>query len=127
MPHPADLSPTERQLRARNAVDELGPYRDEHAVVRVRCGRSHHVATVFDTPMGVVYVSSVGPHAHGHRDFVDEPHHASRHGTTYADLLEGDPLTEDTVPAYCECGTHELSRAELRHAVDAHQRTIQLS
>ncbi|MFX0577875.1 hypothetical protein [Nocardia nepalensis] len=127
MTHPTDLSPAERQRRARHAVDELGRDRGEHTVVRVRCGRSHHVATVFDTALGAVYVSSIGPHAHGRRDFSDEAHHTSRHGTTYADLLDGDPFTEDALPAHCECGTHELSRAELRRAVDTHQRTVQLS
>ncbi|WP_228000265.1 hypothetical protein [Nocardia australiensis] len=123
----ADLSPAERQLAARRAVDDLGQGRDDHAVLRVRCGRSHHVATVFDTTVGAVYESSVGPHAHGHRDFVDEPHHASRTGTRFADLLDGDRFTDDLVPAHCECGSYELSRTDMRRAIDADQHTIQLT
>ncbi|MEV5837582.1 hypothetical protein [Nocardia sp. NPDC052112] len=77
--------------------------------------------------MGEVYESSVGPHAHGQRDYIDEAHHANRHGTRYTDTLRGDRFSDDLVPAYCECGMHELSRTELRHAIDAHRRTIQLT
>ncbi|MET7771028.1 hypothetical protein [Nocardia sp. NPDC005366] len=127
MSHSADLSPAERQHAARRAVEDLGGGRDAHAVLRVRCGRSHHVATVFDTALGAVYESSVGPHAHGQRDFVDEPHRASKHGTRYLDLLDADRFTEDSVPAHCECGNHQLSRTELRQAIDSGRHTMQLS
>lgn len=127
MSDPADLAPAERQLAARQAVDDLGHDRDDHALLRVRCGRSHHVAAVFDTAIGQVYESLVGPHAHGRRDFIDEAHHGSRHGSRFVDLLDGDGLTDDLVPASCECGTHELPRTQLRQAIDAHQRTIQLT
>ncbi|MTE16867.1 alpha/beta hydrolase family protein [Nocardia aurantiaca] len=127
MSHPADPSPTERHRAARHAVDELGQARDDHALLRVRCGRSHHVATIFDTAIGAVYESSVGPHAHGHRDFVDEAHHAAHHGTRYVDMLDSDILAEDLVPAYCECGSYELSRNEMRRAIDEGRHTIQLS
>lgn len=122
-----DLSPTERQDVARQALDDLGKERDDRALVRVRCGRSHHVAAVFDTAAGPVFESLLGPHAHGDRDFVDTGHHGSLHGTRYVDLLDGGHLAEDLVPARCECGIHELSRTELQRAIDAHQHTIQLS
>lgn len=123
----ADSGPAERQVLARHALDDLGNERDDHALLRVRCGRSHHVAAVFDTPAGPVFESLVGPHAHGDRDFVDTAHHANRHGTRYVDLLEGGRFADDLVPAYCECGMHELSRAEMQRAIKAHQHTILLS
>ncbi|MFD7845846.1 hypothetical protein ACFV4K_23250 [Nocardia sp. NPDC059764] len=126
MSDPTDLSPSQRQLAARRALDDLGRDRDDHALVRVRCGRSHHVATVFDTAAGAVYESSIGPHAHGRRDYIDEAHDADRHGAHYIDLLDGDRYVDDLLPAHCECGDHELSRTQLRRAVDSHQRTIQL-
>ncbi len=34
---------------------------------------------------------------------------------------------DDLVSAVCECGTHELSRAEMKHAIDSHQCTILLT
>ncbi|MFQ6328637.1 hypothetical protein ACLMAL_21180 [Nocardia sp. CWNU-33] len=123
----SDLSPTERQLVAGKAVDDLGSDRDDHILLQVRCGRSHHVATVFDTALGAVYESLVAPHAHGQRDFIDEAHHAGRHGTRYTDILRGDRFSDDLVPANCECGMHELSRTELGHAIDAHRHMIQLT
>lgn len=120
-------SPSERRVLAGQALDELGTGRDEHAVVRVRCGRSHHVAAVFDTVDGPVFEALVGPHAHGDRDFIDTAHHGTVHGTRFVDFLDADAFADDLLPARCECGTHELSRAELQRAVQAHQRTIFLS
>ncbi|MVU76952.1 hypothetical protein GPX89_06795 [Nocardia sp. ET3-3] len=126
MSNPTDLSPSERRLAARRALDDLRDDRDDHALVRVRCGRSHHVATVFDTAAGAVYESLIGPHAHGRRDYIDEAHHADRRHIRFVDLLDGDRYTDDVLSAHCECGDHELSRARLRKAVDTHERTIQL-
>ncbi|MFJ9363616.1 hypothetical protein ACIRRA_04250 [Nocardia sp. NPDC101769] len=126
MSNPTNLSPSDRKLAARRALDDLGHDRDDHALVRVRCGRSHHVATVFDTAAGAVYESLIGPHAHGRRDYIDEAHRTDRHRIHYVDLLDGDRNTDDTLPAHCECGGYELSRIQLRHAIDTHQRTIQL-
>ncbi|MGW3543105.1 hypothetical protein ACWDNI_21565 [Nocardia niigatensis] len=127
MSNPTNLSPSERQLAARRALDDLGRDRDDHALVRVRCGRSHHVATVFDTAAGAVYETQIGPHAHGRRDYVDETHHADRRHSHYVDLLEGDRYTDDLLPAHCECGNHALSRTQMRHAIDTHERTVQLA
>lgn len=127
MLNPAELSPSERQLAARRALDDLGPDRDDHTLVRVRCGRSHHVAAVFDTAAGAVYESAIGHHAHGRRDYIDEAHRADRRHIQYVDLLDGDRYTDDLLPAHCECGGHELSRRQLRDAIDTHQRTIHLS
>lgn len=122
-----DPNPSERRVMAKHALDELGNERDNHAVVRVRCGRSHHVAAVFDTAVGPVFESVIGPHAHGGRDFVDTAHGGNRHGTRYVDLLDAAPFGDDLVPARCECGTYELSRAEMQRAIKAHEHTILLS
>jgi hypothetical protein len=126
MSHQTDASPGERRVVAERALDALGKDRDDHALVRVRCGRSHHVAAVFDTSVGPVFESTVGPHAHGDRDFVDTAHHGNVHGTAYVDLLDAGRFTDDLVPARCECGTHELSRTEMRRAINTHQHTILL-
>lgn len=124
MHYATDLGSDQRQLVAQRALDDRD--RDVPALLRVRCGRSHHVATVFDTAAGAVYESWVGTHAHGRRDFIDEAHHAPRHGTRYVDLLDAGQEIDDVVPAGCECGSHGLSRTEMRQAIDAHRRTIQL-
>ncbi|MBI3214466.1 MAG: hypothetical protein HYZ38_11635 [Mycobacterium sp.] len=122
-----DLSPTERAAVAMRAIDDLGDERDDRALLRLRCGRSHHVGAVFDTAIGAVFESRVGPHAHGDRDFIDVAHQGGRHGTRFADLLQAGPMTSDIVPAGCECGTHELSRKEMQKAIAAHRRNIILS
>ena len=127
MSRQVDLSPTEREVVARHALDDLGNGRDDHALLRVRCGRSHHVAAVFDTSAGPVFESLLGPHAHGDRDFIDTAHHGSVHGTRYVDILEAGHFTDDLVPARCECGIYELSRTEMQRAIKAHQRTILLT
>ncbi|WP_067884810.1 hypothetical protein [Nocardia vaccinii] len=124
MNQPTDLGPDQRQLLVRRALDDRD--HDVHVLLRVRCGRGHHVATVFGTVAGAVYESWVGMHAHGRRDFVDEAHHAPRKRTRYVDLLDAGRVTDDVVPAGCECGGHGLSRAEMRGAIDAHTHTLQL-
>lgn len=126
MSRQVDLSPTEREAMARGALDDLGKDRDERALLRVRCARSHHVAAVFDTSVGPVFESVLGPHAHGDLDFIDTAHHGTQKGTSYTDLLEAGRFTDDLVPAGCECGTHELSRTEMQRAIEARERTVQL-
>ncbi len=126
MGHDDNLSPTEREAVARSALDALGAYRNDHALLRVRCPRSHHVAAVFDTSVGPVFESVVGPHAHGDRDFIDTAHHGTRKGSRYTDLLDGGRFTDDLVSAHCECGSYDLSRAVMQRAIAAHERTIQL-
>lgn len=126
MSRQVDLSPTEREAVARGALDDLGNDREDRVLLRVRCGRSHHVAAVFDTPVGPVFESRVGSHAHGDRDFVDTAHHGTEKGRRKTDLLEAGRFTDDLVLAGCECGSHELSRTEMQRAINAHERTIQL-
>ena len=112
---------------ARHVLDDLGNERDDHALVRVRCGRSHHVAAVFDTAVGPVFESLVGPTCTWRPRFCRYGASRDLHGTRYIDLLDAGRFADDLVPARCECGTHELSRAEMQRAIKAHQHTILLS
>lgn len=118
------LSPSQRRHVAVEAIDSLGASRRDHVLLRVRCSASHHVATVYETEPGAVFVSLVGPRAHGNRDFLDLAHKARGHGTEYVDLLDGDRHADDLLPAHCECGAHSLSRRELRQAIDSARRTL---
>lgn len=45
----------------------------------------------------------------------------------YTDVLDAGVFADDVLPATCECGPHELSRAELQRAIKANERTILLS
>lgn len=119
------LSAPERRHLAEHALDSLAQA-GEQVRLRVRCGRGHHVATVFDTPAGLVFHSVIGTHAHGDRDFVDTGHGAHDLGTRYVDLLAADGIVDDALPAACECGPHTLSRAQLTQAIADSERTIQL-
>lgn len=115
----------ERHQTARSALAALGEQRRENVRLRVDCARSRHLATIYDSPDGLVYASMVGPHAHGDRDFVDVAHHAQRRGTEYSDMLEvGTDDADDAMPAWCECGPRTLSRAELVAAVAARKHRL---
>lgn len=96
-------------------------------LLTVRCPRSHHVAEVLDTAEGAVYRSVVGSHAHGDRDYVDTGHGSHQRGTAYVDLLSAEDPRDDALPAGCECGPSTLSRARLRLAISAGERTVELA
>lgn len=119
-------SPTARRAAARAAVEALDERRDEHVRLRVRCAENHHVATVYDTTIGLVYTSRIGGHAHGSKDFVDVAHHDARHGVLVADLVDPGPeeIAEDELPASCECGPRTVSRADVMRALAAGERRI---
>lgn len=102
--------------------------RDAHVRLRVRCADSHHVATVYETEMGLTYVASLGARGHGSRDFVDVAHHDSSHGRKFVDVVEPNPESnatdDDELPAGCACGPRTLSRSELTRALAAGRRRM---
>jgi hypothetical protein len=55
---------------------------------------------------------------------VDEPHHGASRGTEQVELLEGDAMADDTLPASCECGPRVLSRSDLLRAVAGGKRRL---
>ncbi|WIX98241.1 hypothetical protein QRX60_29740 [Amycolatopsis mongoliensis] len=117
-----DRAPADRRKQAERDVAALGARRDDHLLLRVRCSASHHVAAVYDTERGPVYVALTGPHAHGSRDFVDVPHGAHTRGEEYIDALAGNG--DDLVPAWCECGTRRLSRSVLLRNITLRRKTM---
>lgn len=119
-------TPSIRQVAAARAIDTLGRNRADHTLLQVRCRNAHHVATVLKTDEGVVIESFTGQHAHGRKDYIDEPHRASRLGTRFADLLDADQYTADEIPAACECGAWTLSRKSLRDAIDTSEHVVVL-
>lgn len=117
-----------RATSALAALRRLGEHRSEHRLLNVQCGRSHHLAAVYQTDAGPVYRSVSGPHAHGSLDFVDTPHRGGKRHE-YVVLLE--PSTSDTattatddLPAWCDCGPVTLSRAQLLDQVRAGRHTV---
>lgn len=122
------MSPTDREARARAAVEILGRQLRDHVRLHVDCARSHHLARVVETHEGLVYVSAVGPHAHGSRDRVDVGHHGDRRPHEWYDLLEAHELmADDALPAWCDCGSRTLSRAAIREWVAAGERRVIVS
>ncbi|MFJ8962673.1 hypothetical protein ACIRG5_25105 [Lentzea sp. NPDC102401] len=109
---------------ARVALDALGAHRADVRRLNVRCSRSHHVAGVYVTSAGLVYASRIGPHSHGSKDRVDEPHHGASHGTEVVEPLEADSLADDSLPASCACGPRVLSRAGLLRALAQDRRRL---
>ncbi|MFZ0322564.1 MAG: hypothetical protein WAN48_00350 [Actinomycetes bacterium] len=90
-----------------------------HDAVRlqVHCARSHHVASVYDTTIGLVYAAPVRGRSHGERDLPDKPH-GDQHPHRWFDLLVGAPAGDDSLPAWCDCGPRTLSRAAVLTWVD---------
>lgn len=119
---------TDRRRRsAERALEALGPARGDHQRLSVQCPHGHHVAAVFETEAGLVVRAVTGPHAHGSKDFVDTAHHGGTHGVVYVDLLEPASTTDDVLPAWCDCGPRNLSRAEIRREVRPEHHTMHLS
>ena len=116
----------ERQAKAKEALESLGIHRSDHQQLSVQCSRSHHLAAVYRTSAGMVYHAVAGPHAHGSKDRIDTAHHASTRGTDYVDLLIADPMSDDGLPAWCDCGTHTLSRADLIEESAASPHTVRV-
>jgi hypothetical protein len=115
---------TDRRRRAAaRALEALGPRRGDEQRLSIQCPNGHHVGAVYETEVGPVFRALTGPHAHGSKDFVDTPHHGGSRGTEYVDLLEPASSTDDQLPAWCDCGSWTLSRAEVRREVRAGHRT----
>lgn len=123
-------SATGRHQRAVEALAHLGMHRADHERVGVQCRHSHHVAAVYDTEAGLVYVSTVGPHSVGRGDRPAVPHQTSQHearsGVEFVELLRGDAMSDDVVPGWCPCGTWSLSRRDLLEAAETGQRHVRL-
>jgi hypothetical protein len=121
------MNPTpDRQERAAQALAALGSHRSQKRRLNVQCPRSHHVAAVYETDEGLVYCAIEGPHAHGSKDRVDTAHHGGSRGTEYVDLLVGDLLVDDALPAWCDCGPWTLSRAQLLEQADHRAGTVRV-
>jgi len=116
---------SEREHLARTALERLGRQRSEAARLHVNCAHSHHLATVFDTPEGLVYTATVHGRSHGRRDREDTPHrpHDEAH---YVDLLApaDGAMADDHLPAWCDCGQRSLSRAALVDWIGAGARRV---
>lgn len=113
-------SGAERRAAARAAITALDGPLSAHRKLDVRCRQSHHVAAVYEADGELVYSATVGPHGHGSRDRVDAGHGSSDCGRGHTDLLDtsGDLMSDDNMPASCECGPRTLSRAALLASVE---------
>lgn len=120
-------SVADRRHTAYAALEELGGGRSESLRLEVLCANSHRVAAVYDTPAGLVYATTTGPHAHGSRDFVATGQRQGGRGREYTDLLRGDELVDDALPAWCGCGPRTLSRVELTTAVTGHRKHLHVT
>jgi hypothetical protein len=119
---------TDRRRRAAaRALEALGPRRRDARRLSIQCPHGHHVGAVYDTEAGLVLHALSGPHAHGAKDYVDTAHHGGPRGTEYADLLDAAWAGDDALPAWCDCGSRTLSRAEVVREVGRHRRTWHLT
>jgi len=123
----APTTSSHRQHLAAEALGRLGRARGDHQLVSVQCSRSHHLAAVYDTDAGPVYVALTGPHAHGAKDRVDTAHHGGRRGTEHVDLLMPGRRLPETLPAWCDCGPRTVARADLLDALRDRVRTLRLT
>ncbi len=116
----------QRRKIAERSLGALGSERPQSEVLVLQCNRGHHLVSVFDTEAGPVFVARTGPHAHGHKDFVDTGHHGAPGGEEYVDLLStGDPAEDDLI-AWCDCGPWVLSRRDVTDDLRLGHRTVRL-
>ena len=115
-----------RQQSATEAYRALGSSPSEKVLLAVHCADAHHVAAVYDTPAGAIYVSVPWAHGHGSRDRHDAAHHGGHRDEPWIDWLRlADGVgPDDPLPAGCECGKRILSRRLLQQAIDAGDRRI---
>ena len=120
------IPPAQRRAAAAAALAALDGGLAAHRVLEVRWRRSHHVAVVVDLDGRLVYRAMLVTRGHGHNDRVDEGHHGDPRGRLYADLLEvgADELTDDGLPASCECGPRTLSRSQLLTSIAGQKRRL---
>jgi hypothetical protein len=82
--------------------------------LQVQCSRAHHMAKLYETGAGLVYVAPLRAHSHGSRDRFDRPHGEAKPGRFFDLLGDADEHTvDDALPAWCDCGPRTLSRAAL--------------
>ncbi|WP_088290126.1 hypothetical protein [Kineosporia sp. A_224] len=110
-----------RRRTAERAYAQLGHSPSPRPLLAVHCASAHHVATVFATPAGAVFVSVPRAHSHGDRDRHDAAHHGGHRDRPYVDWVDpdGGVTLDDPLPAGCECGARSLSRRLLLRAVAA--------
>lgn len=122
----APTTSSRRQRAAAEALAALAGPRGDHQVLSVQCRRSHHLAAVYDTAAGPVYVAVTGPHAHGSRDRVDTAHHGGKRGSEHVDLLRPAGSGPESLPAWCDCGPRTLPCTDLLAALGGGLRTLHL-
>lgn len=124
---PRRLDRGSRGKLAEGAWQALPHGGSSRATLRIDCSASHHVATVYDTEIGLVYRSQIRRHAHGDRDLPDTPHR-DQEPKAWFDLLDLDESdfeqASDPLPAWCECGPRMLSRTAVLDWVAAHEHRV---
>jgi hypothetical protein len=121
------LDRSSRARLAEQAWQDLPSGGSGQATVHITCAHSHHLATVFDTPLGLVYRSQIRRHAHGDADLPDTPHGGTS-AKAWFDLLDpeqdSDGQAGDQLPAWCDCGPRVLSRAAVLDWVAEHEHHV---
>jgi hypothetical protein len=119
-------SAADRRAAAQAAITALDGKLSTHRRLDVQCRHSHHVAAVYEADGVLVYSAAVGARGHGSRDRVDAGHAGSGRCRSHTDLLDtGDDLmSDDDMPASCECGPRMLSRAALLASVAGGERHV---
>ena len=109
---------------ARRGFEELDDKRSA-TVLDIQCDRGHHVAKVYRTSVGLVYVAARRSRSHGRRDLPDTGHDAGRIDQ-WVDLLEDLETVDapDALPAWCDCGRRNLQPAAVVEWVGQGERRV---
>ena len=119
-------APRVRHESAERALAQLGSHRSDHQVLSLQCRNAHHLAAVYRTKVGLVFVSRTGSHSHGSRDFVDTGHHGHRAGREYVEFLDGADPAYEMLPGWCDCGPRSVSRDSIRDWMAEGRRTVRV-
>lgn len=114
-----------RSQAAQTAWSSLPHGGHDKVRLQVQCAHGHHIAAVYATALGPVFVATVHSHSHGSRDLPDVPH-GSQQPNRWFDLLDdaGASMVGDELPAWCDCGHRTLSRSAVRQWLQAGEHRV---
>ena len=115
----------ERQAAARGLLDSATAAGTGRELLVIQRAHSHHLAEVMATEGGPVFRSRTGPPSYGSMDRPNLGRHGSASGQDFTDLLV-DPLADDALPVWCDCGPRSLSRTWVAEQVGGSERTVRV-
>ena len=112
--------------RGVRSTDADGVDDHDERLLSVLCRRRHHVASIYDTPAGLVFEALTGGPRRVWIDLLSSEDRNPVAPVGYVDLLEPTLSGDNEIAAWCACGPWTLSRRLLQRQVSAGLGTVVL-